>query len=149
MVDGPSCPRALEMTLRDDTSELERLAEAVDAWVAAVELDPAVAFHLNLSLDELLTNTIDHGIERNGGEHRIEVALDLVDGVVRVRIVDDGRPFDPFAEAPPPDLDSDVDDRPIGGLGVHLVRTFMDSARYERVGDRNVVELTKSVESAV
>ena len=53
--------------------------------------------------------------------------------------------FDPFADAPPPDLTSEVDDRRVGGLGVFLVKKTLDRASYRRGGGRNLVLLAKSV----
>lgn len=134
---------ALDVTLRNDLAELERLAALVEMWVDRNDLPPDLAFYLNLVLDELLTNTISYGYPA-GGDHEIAVALDLREGEVFVRLADDGLPFDPFTEAPEPDLESDVDDRPIGGLGVHFVNTFMDDRSYRRDGDRNVIELRKT-----
>ena len=58
-------------------------------------------------------------------------------------IADDGRPFDPLTEAPEPDLESAIEDRPIGGLGVHLVRTMMDEVRYRREEGKNRLTLVK------
>ena len=60
-----------------------------------------------------------------------------------MEIVDDGKPFDPFSDAPPPDLDSSVADRPTGGLGIHLVRRLMDEAHYRREDGGNRVVLIK------
>lgn len=138
---------ALAVTLRNDLSELERLATLVDGWVDERKLNPDIAFHLNLVLDELLTNTISYGYP-DGGLHHIVVALALRDDNVIVTLIDDGAPFDPFTNAPEPDLDSALDDRPIGGLGVHFTRIFMDKVTYRRVEDRNVVELRKTATPA-
>lgn len=140
-------PAPLELVLRNDLSELARLAAAVEDWTAAAGLDPEVAFHLNLVFDELLTNTISYGYD-DGGEHQIAVSLGLDGGAVVARIVDDGRPFDPFRDAPAPDLDSPVEDRPIGGLGIHFAKTFMSTLRYRREDGRNVVEFTKALPGA-
>ena len=60
-----------------------------------------------------------------------------------MEIVDSGKPFDPFTEAPPPDLDSPVPDRPIGGLGVYLVQQLMDEARYAREDGKNKLTFIK------
>ena len=61
-------------------------------------------------------------------------------------IADDGRPFNPF-ESGPPDTELSLEERPIGGLGVHLVRNVMDRSSYERHGEKNVVILEKQIET--
>ena len=63
-------------------------------------------------------------------------------------VVDDGRPFDPLSDAPEPDLDAEVEDRPIGGLGTHFVKTFMDEVAYEHDGGYNRIVLTKTLPAA-
>ena len=119
------------------------MAEKIDEFCAARDLPPAVAFAVNLSLDELLTNTINYGCD-DGARHRIDVAVRMDGSALVVEITDDARPFDP-SEAARPDTDGAIEDRQIGGLGIHFVRETMDGFRYRRSGDRNVVTLTKNV----
>jgi serine/threonine-protein kinase RsbW len=64
------------------------------------------------------------------------VWLAFFDPIVEMQIEDDGAPFNPL-ELPEPAVDSPLDARPVGGLGVHLVRRLMDEVVYSRVGDRN------------
>jgi anti-sigma regulatory factor (Ser/Thr protein kinase) len=72
------------------------------------------------------------------------VGVDLVleDGVLRVEIVDEAAAFDPLAR-PAPDTDQALEERPIGGLGIHIVKQLMDDVRYRREGGKNVLTLTK------
>jgi anti-sigma regulatory factor (Ser/Thr protein kinase) len=96
---------------------------------------------IHIVLDELLHNTIVYGFAgRKGGEVTVEVEL-LADRV-SVTLSDDGRPFDPFGRAAP-DTTLSVDERRIGGLGIHLVRQMMDEVSYQRRAGRNVVVLAK------
>ena len=62
---------------------------------------------------------------------------------VSFTVTDSGKPFDPTARGEV-DINADVEDRPIGGLGIHLIRQIMDDVRYERRGDKNVLILTKN-----
>ena len=71
----------------------------------------------------------------------VVMAVSLV-WVVAV-VSDDGIAFDPL-EVPPPDLESSLEDRPVGGLGVHFMLTLMDEVTYRREGDRNVLTMRKS-----
>jgi len=62
-------------------------------------------------------------------------------------VEDDGKPFDPL-QAPPPDLSLPLERRPIGGLGIHLIRNLMDEVSYARVGGRNVLKMVKHLSSS-
>ena len=75
------------------------------------------------------------------GLHEFEITLTSEADVLRIEVTDDGRPFDPLNEAPEPDLDASVDDRQVGGLGIHLVRTMVDEMSYRREQDKNHLTL--------
>ncbi len=125
----------------DDSGGLDRLAGQVEAFVAQAGLPVDLAFGLNLCIDELVANTRAYGA--TGGRTpviRVDVALE--NGAVRARIEDDAAPHDPFADVPSPNLEATDENRPIGGLGLHLVRRFADDLSYRRDGGRNVVTLT-------
>lgn len=136
----------LELELTNDLSELGRLAEAVDEFCERNGLPMGVAFKLNLCFDELITNTVSYGYAEPG-PHTIRVRLEADDAEVRAEVEDDAAAFDPFSEAPEPDLTADVDERRVGGLGVFLVKQSMDEATYRREGGRNLVRLVKAVAS--
>ena len=134
----------LHLSLNNDLRELAVAAERVDAFCAEHGVSPDIAFAVNVSVDELLTNTISYGFD-DGDSHRIEMTVRLEDGVLEVELVDDATPYDP-TRAPHPDIDASIEDRPIGGLGVHFVRALMDGFRYRRSDGRNIVTLTKRAE---
>jgi anti-sigma regulatory factor (Ser/Thr protein kinase) len=133
------------LTLRvpNQLAVIERLANAVDAFCSDHAIPPPLAVNLNLALDEILTNIISYGF-KDDGRHDIEVELRLDAGTLAVDVVDDGVAFDPL-KMPPPDLDAALEDRPIGGLGIHLVKSLMDSVEYRREGERNRLSLRKNV----
>ena len=131
----------LEISLANDLRELATAAEEIDAFCARHGVPPATAYAVNLSVDELLTNTISYGYE-DSEEHRIDLLLRLNGDVLEVEIFDDGIPFEPTS-AEIPDTDASIEDRQIGGLGIYLTRQMMDSFDYRRDGGRNIVTLTK------
>ncbi len=91
--------------------------------------------------DELLNNIISYAY--NDDEvHKIMVDIELTDKKLTVSISDGGIPFNPFA-GEKPDITIGLEDRPIGGLGIHLVRTLMNKAIYQRRADKNIVTLIK------
>lgn len=153
---GPAMPRGLAplagdgmqpaftLRLQNRLLELDRVAEAVEAFGEAHGLSPKLRFQIRLVLDELVTNIISYGYP-DGGEHGIEVAMRQDGGRLLFVLTDDARPFDPLC-ARAPDLESEAEQRRIGGLGIHLARVIMDRAAYERVGNLNRLILEKDLD---
>lgn len=120
---------------------MERLRQEVDAFSEASRLGPDLAFSLNLALEEIVTNIVFYGYD-DKLTHEIRVDIFWKDGELTVQVEDDGRAFDPTMH-PEPDLNVPVDQRRVGGLGIHLVRKFMDVMEYKRVGEKNILTLKK------
>jgi anti-sigma regulatory factor (Ser/Thr protein kinase) len=95
-----------------------------------------------VAFDELLTNALDYGLAGQT-DGILEVRLYPSEHALDAQIIDNGPAFDPLCEAALPDLDLSVEDRPIGGLGVHLVKSLMDHAAYRRQDDQNILSLHK------
>lgn len=140
---GDAMQSGFSLRLENRLSELDRLAEAVEAFGEAQQLSPKLTYQIGLVLDELLTNTIAYGYPDEGGQH-ITVVMAREGGHLRFEITDTAAPFDPLS-ARAPDLCSPAVQRRIGGLGIHLVRTLMDRVAYERVGNGNSLVLEKDV----
>ena len=100
---------------------------------------PDLVFRVNLALEELGLNIMDYGLEST--EQEIEITLTSDADSLVIEIMDEGRPFDPLSDAPTPDLDGPVEDRRVGGLGIHLVRTMMDEMQYRREQGKNRLTL--------
>jgi anti-sigma regulatory factor (Ser/Thr protein kinase) len=90
---------------------------------------------LVLALDEVVTNVITHGGLASG--NAVTVTVDVQGNAILAAVEDPGPPFDPLSEAPPAPLTGSLQERPIGGLGLHIVRSIMQSLAYERADDRN------------
>lgn len=126
----------VELSLAPDLSALGVLARTVEEFGAAHALPEDLQGRLNLVLDELVTNSVSYGLPQVAEpELRLRLAVDR-DAVV-AQLEDNGPAFNPFEEAPEPDLSLDLSDRPVGGLGVFLAKQLADSSSYERVGGRN------------
>ena len=132
----------LRLTLKNDLSELSRIADAIDAFGKTRGWPPKWIMNLNISLDELITNIVSYGYG-DTDEHEIHVTLTDRNGSLVTVLEDDGTAFDPFTSAPRPDLDASVEERRIGGLGVYFVKTLMDEANYERLDNRNRITLVQ------
>lgn len=134
------------VTLKNDPAEMPRLIEAVESFCDAAALPPKLAMQLSVVVDELVSNVVKYGYD-DGRDGEISVTLSCADGRVRLVLRDGGRPFNPL-DAPAPDLDLPVEERPVGGLGIHLVRTMMDDVRYVRGDGVNILTAEKSVTEA-
>ena len=126
-------------TIETDLALLGRIVAKIEEIGEQENWSPELVFRVRLALEELGLNIINYGHDE--GVHEIEFTVTSQPEQVTIEIWDDGRPFDPFSDAPPPDLSSPLEDRRLGGQGVHLVRTMMDELRYQRVAGRNHVTL--------
>lgn len=109
------------------------LTEQAMDYLGAAGVDARATHHVALVIDEMLTNVASHG-EAPGGTVRVQI--EILPDRVKAEILDPGLPFDPRT-APEPDLETDVENRAIGGVGLLLVRTMTCELDYERSGDRN------------
>ncbi|MFD0676873.1 MULTISPECIES: ATP-binding protein [unclassified Paenibacillus] len=136
--------KQVSMELRNDLAELIRLRDWFIEWSGPLSIDPKMLFHLNLVCDELITNTIlyGYGAVEEPEEHIIEVHLTVDGDDIELLITDDGIAFDPLSLAAA-DITLGIDERAIGGLGIHFVREVMDEVVYERIGERNTIRLRK------
>ncbi len=132
---------SMSVTLVNDLAEIERLSQLVEAFGEAGGMGPESVFNVNLALDEVITNVIRYAHD-DGREHPIVVRLAIDQDVLTAQVEDDGRAFNPL-EAPVPDIGASIEERPIGGLGIHLVRSVMNSVEYRREDGRNVLIMKK------
>ncbi len=134
--------------IENKLEELSRLADIIDARAAERNWPPGWAMHLNVSLDELITNVISYGFRdqpdvQDVESKEIRIVVTESDEDLIVEMEDHGSPYNPFVEAPEPDIDASVEDRKIGGLGVYIVKRLTDEASWERRGDVNYTRLVK------
>jgi serine/threonine-protein kinase RsbW len=120
--------------------EIEKLAKAVDKVLP----DRDLAFSVNLCLEELITNTILHGL-KGATDRFIHVKISISNEWLEILLKDDAPRYDPFMQAPKPNLDLDINERPIGGLGVHLVKTLMNDVHAYYEGTGNLFVLYKAL----
>lgn len=129
-------------TLSGGRTGFPALMDALEAYLVDRGVPDAAAGALMVAADEVVSNILDHG----GRALSVEVTARVGDGRAWVEVVDDGPAFDPTAAAAP-DTGLSVEDRDIGGLGIHLVRKLSDEVAYERRGDRNRLRFSKTFRS--
>lgn len=120
--------------------EIEKLANAVNQALP----DRNLAFAANLCLEELISNIILHGL-KGAADRFIHVQISVSNEWLEILLLDDAPQFDPFMQAPKPNLSLDVKERPIGGLGVHMVKKLMDDVHASYDGTGNLIVLLKSL----
>lgn len=131
----------ISLTIQTKMDELARVSSAIEEMGERENWPAPMAFQMNLALEELVINVMNHGHDE--GVHEIEITLTSDADGITVDTVDDGRPFNPLTDAPEVDPNAAMEDRRIGGLGVHLVRSMMDEMSYRREQGKNHLTLVK------
>ena len=131
------------ITLNNNIDEVPQLATFVDEVCEAVGLDMSTTMSINLALEEAVVNVMTYAYpQETTGNVDIEAMAN--DERLKFTISDWGTPFDPTAQKEV-DTTLSAEERPIGGLGIHLVRHIMDSINYERTDGKNVLTLRKKL----
>jgi sigma-B regulation protein RsbU (phosphoserine phosphatase) len=140
-------PSRSELTVRivNDVADIPGLATLVESFGRQNDLPARSVHDVNLALEELLTNTISYGYD-DDRSHAIEVRLRRRGDTLTIELIDDANPFNPL-EAETPATDAPLEDRPIGGLGIHLARSVLTSLDYSREGSHNHLTLTKRIDA--
>ena len=128
-------------------NEHEAISEAALQFEDFAEeqgLSNADAMRVNLVFDEILSNIVSYAYQ-DDSPHEIAIDVELTPEKLLVMIEDDGIPFNPLAREDP-DTGLSIEDREIGGLGIHLVKNVMDEATYRRQQDANVLTLSKNLD---
>jgi len=131
---------AFELRIATDDGAVTGLLDRLETYAEAAALPPRLAYQLALVCEELVTNVAIHGT--SGLPPATYVALKILwrEPLLHLWFEDDGPPFDPLSLMAP-DTAAELDQRDIGGLGIHLVRTLAREIRYERAGPHNRIDL--------
>ncbi len=133
-----SCKVILENRL----DELQRFITTLTEFARVGSLPEEIAFSVQLAIDELFTNIVSYGYD-DDESHQVEIKMSIQGRELRIELIDDAKQFDPLHEAAQPDLDASLEDRRIGGVGIHLVKTMMDDVSYKYEDSKNHLTLVK------
>jgi serine/threonine-protein kinase RsbW len=136
--------RRTSFKLKNTASELDTLCQNLTQFGDSLGLTKKCVFQINLALDELFTNIVTYAYP-DDADHWIKFALSLENGTIVIRVEDSGIPFDP-ASVNKPDQANTVEDCPVGGLGIHLIRKLVDDVEYRRKGKKNILTLKKIIQ---
>lgn len=134
----------VRLSVRADAYAAHQLGRFAEAFMREAGVSDDDIARVLIALEELVSNLVKYGYPDEAARGFVAVTLQLLDDRLRATLVDDGRPFDPFAR-PAPDLDAPLDARPVGGLGLHIVKTMMDETQYHREDERNVTTFARRV----
>ncbi|MDE2686394.1 MAG: ATP-binding protein [Chloroflexota bacterium] len=132
----------VSLNIESSPEALDIIVDAIESISLQEEWPPDLLFTMNLVIEELGINIMRHAYNGNSGEV-FELVITSEPSELTVDLIDAGPPFNPLTDAPEPDTEAPMLDRPIGGLGIHLVKSMMDEVDYKREYDRNHLRLVK------
>ena len=135
--------RRLALKMPPELGEMPRIDAEIQAFGKAEGWPAELEYQIKLAFEEVVINVVNYGFKTRVEDSEIDIEILSNAEEVRMVIRDNGRAFDPLTEAPEPDLESEIPDRPIGGLGIYLVCKLMDTVEYRREDDWNCLFIGK------
>lgn len=132
-----------EITITNNVDELPILAGRIEELAEKWELPMPLTMNLNLVLEEAVSNVIFYAFN-DQEKHEINITFNIESNVLTIEITDDGIAFDPTLRKQP-DLTLPAEERPIGGLGIFLISKIMDTVKYSRHNNNNILTLIKNI----
>jgi anti-sigma regulatory factor (Ser/Thr protein kinase) len=129
----------LTRTITNELHSLESLMNATTNFLEDHGIDGQTVYRVNLALEEMVTNIIKYGYD-DYESHNIDVSLDILPDEVVAVIVDDGHEFNPLAQEKSTTT-VPLDEQPLGGLGIHLIKQLVGNMSYKRDENKNVLEI--------
>ena len=134
-----------KLILQNEVAEISKLAIFIDELGEEFGLSPELVFNLNLVLEEAISNVILYAYPKE--EHQtISLIAKKKENQLIFVLTDSGKEFDP-TQAPDADITLSAEDRPIGGVGIFLIRQIMNTVEYQRIDGKNVLTLGKELEA--
>ena len=130
------------LTLKNDVHQVTSLSTFLKSLTEKLELEPSLAKNIRLGVEEAVVNVMDYAYP-SGVEGDVQIDAKANGQWLKIIISDNGVAFDP-TETAKADTTLSAEDRPVGGLGILLVRELMDTINYERINGKNILTLTKN-----
>ena len=131
------------LTLPNDIDTIPQLNEFIDVFCEEQGIDMDVCMSLNLAIEEAVVNVMNYAYP-SGTTGYVDIEAEADESAVTFTISDNGTPFNPTEKADV-DITLSAEERPVGGLGIHLVRTIMDMVSYEYADHKNILTLKKNL----
>ena len=133
----------LELTLVNQKSEIAKLHDRLEGFLGGQDVPLRSIHDLQLALEEHLTNVISYGYNDDKA-HQIRIRVCLNGSELKVAVEDDAVPFNPL-DHPTPDFSMPIEERSVGGLGIHMMRKSLDAMEYHRADSKNILVMTKRI----
>jgi serine/threonine-protein kinase RsbW len=137
----------MKIKIKNNLEELNKLTSIVEEFCEKNDIGMKMTFQLNLIFEEIITNIVNYGYSDNFS-HEVVIELELEEDLLKCTISDDGISFDPLI-VEKPKLDEGVEERKIGGLGIHFVKSMINDISYKRNDGRNILGFTKKINREV
>lgn len=137
----------LETDVKLEDAEPRRVVQLFEEFAIEHGVPDPLVMKFQLALDEVLTNVVSYAFPENADDPVVKVTMWVDSEWLKVRVQDNGPAFDPLHDAQEPDLTLDAEERPVGGLGIFLARSFVHTLTYERVDGRNRLTLAQPLET--
>ena len=133
------------LTLPNNIDTIPELSEFIEGVGEELDMDMSLVMSLNLAIEEAVVNVMEYAYPP-GVEGTVDIDAIANDNRLKIIISDGGIPFDPTKKEKV-DTTLSAEERPIGGLGIHLVREIMDSVNYEYRDRKNILTLRKNLKN--
>jgi anti-sigma regulatory factor (Ser/Thr protein kinase) len=128
------------LKIGSEIAEIPKVSTRLEEALSGSGFSSEEILDTQLAVEEVITNTINHGYKKPGGD--IDISFRITGSSTEIEIADNAPPFNPLS-LPEPDISGNISDRKVGGLGVFLVRQVMDDVRYRYENGKNVLTLEK------
>ena len=141
---------AINLTIEANTDNLDKVLSFVDQRLEELDCSMKVQMQIDLAIEEVYVNVAQYAYQHLPPEERrkgmVSICVEDLDDPKRVEVTfaDEGIPFDPLAKEDP-DVTLNADSRPIGGLGIFMVKKSMDSVEYEYKYGKNILKFRKDL----
>lgn len=134
-----------ELTLQATLENIPAVTAFIDEQLEALNCPMKAQMQIDVAIDELFSNIARYAYVPGTGDVTVRLDTQEQPKAVIITFIDSGTPFNPL-DAEAPDISLSAKDRPIGGLGIHLVRKTMDDMHYERADNQNVLSIQKNLQ---
>jgi len=133
-----------DITVLAATENISKITAFVDAELENIGCPPKANAQIDICIDEIVANIAHYAYGSETGNATVRLDFDEAERIVSLAFIDSGMPFDPL-DVPEPDITSPLAERPIGGLGLFMVKNMMDSMDYRREDGHNILTISKRI----